>query len=345
MPAVTLPDGRVLVVGGQGSRSATSRTCSSSIRSTDAWSAGGTAGPAAKPARRPPCSTTGSVLVTGGVTMGSPFRFSTKSTEIYHPATNTWTAGPDMATPRARHTATKLADGRVLIVGGWGGLTIATACRRPRSTTRSSNAFSSVPDTAVLPIRAVRGPACRTARCSSRAALGTPVIGGAGPNSGDDADQRRAVRSGVRTAGPSYPTCRTTTTTGRRRSLADGRVLIAGGESGPPRMGPGRRMPNCSTRLTNTWSPAAPMRVIRDRSRERCCSRDGRVLDLGRVCRPNGLAVRPTLRRAARSTTRRPTRWTARREHLGTAMGRGTTAALDDGTVCSIGGFSSVAPV
>ncbi len=41
-------------------------------------------------------------------------------TELYDPATNTWSVGPEMAIPRTNHTATTLPDGRVLITGGIG---------------------------------------------------------------------------------------------------------------------------------------------------------------------------------------------------------------------------------
>ena len=41
-------------------------------------------------------------------------------TELYDPATNTWSVGPELAIPRTNHTATTLPDGRVLITGGIG---------------------------------------------------------------------------------------------------------------------------------------------------------------------------------------------------------------------------------
>lgn len=40
------------------------------------------------------------------------------STELYNPATNTWSPGPNMPRPRALHAAVRLADGRVLLTGG-----------------------------------------------------------------------------------------------------------------------------------------------------------------------------------------------------------------------------------
>jgi hypothetical protein len=63
----------------------------------------------------------GRVLVTGGA--GEPKKKGGQgkvlaSTELYDPTTDTWSPSGDMSTPRAYHTATTLADGRVLIAGG-----------------------------------------------------------------------------------------------------------------------------------------------------------------------------------------------------------------------------------
>src|SRR5580693_10648299 len=70
----------------------------------------------------------GDVLVAGGTTTGgqqgtgggqtiSP----SASAEVYHIATGQWSPAGSMAQPRFEASATVLADGRVLIVGGLGG--------------------------------------------------------------------------------------------------------------------------------------------------------------------------------------------------------------------------------
>lgn len=70
----------------------------------------------------------GKVLVTGGLSdlnpTPNPILSTLKSTEIYDPATNQWTRGPDMRVPRAAHAAIPLANGKVVLVGGVGWIQI-----------------------------------------------------------------------------------------------------------------------------------------------------------------------------------------------------------------------------
>jgi N-acetylneuraminic acid mutarotase len=83
--------------------------------------------PAAKPASKRMGHTatllpTGHVLVTGGLSDlnggTQAITSALKSTEIYDPAANTWRSGPDMAFPRAGHSAHLLPSGKVLLLGG-----------------------------------------------------------------------------------------------------------------------------------------------------------------------------------------------------------------------------------
>ena len=119
-----LPDGRVLAVGG-------------GIEGTPGWSATASAeifDPRAgtwtmvapmSVARARHTATLlpdGEVLVTGGATTYQGESGSvTSSAEIYSPRTNAWRAAAPMSHPRYVHGAVLLADGRVLVAGGWYG--------------------------------------------------------------------------------------------------------------------------------------------------------------------------------------------------------------------------------
>ena len=58
----------------------------------------------------------GRVLVVGGESVIT--REQMASVELFEPASETWTAGPDLPEPRSNHVAVRLGDGRVLVAGG-----------------------------------------------------------------------------------------------------------------------------------------------------------------------------------------------------------------------------------
>ena len=60
----------------------------------------------------------GKVLVAGGVGVVGGVEVPLASTEIYDPVSNSWNSAGSMSAGRARHTATLLLNGKVLVVGG-----------------------------------------------------------------------------------------------------------------------------------------------------------------------------------------------------------------------------------
>ncbi|MEP6636271.1 MAG: kelch repeat-containing protein [Acidobacteriota bacterium] len=61
----------------------------------------------------------GKVLVSGGISSTAPPEFGvTTSSELYDPATGTWSATGNLNTARFWYTATLVANGKVLVVGG-----------------------------------------------------------------------------------------------------------------------------------------------------------------------------------------------------------------------------------
>lgn len=123
---VVLKDGRALVAGGVAGADL--------LSSVEIYEPGAHRWVAAAPMAIPRLGATltvlpsGDVLATGGTTSGGEAGTGggqaispTASAEIFRPATGTWTPTASMATTRFDASATALADGRVLVVGGFGG--------------------------------------------------------------------------------------------------------------------------------------------------------------------------------------------------------------------------------
>ena len=111
--ATLLPNGKVLVTGGE---SAGSRLSTAELYdpAKGTW----TKVSGMSVARRYHTATLlndGKVLVTGGGLDGQP----AATAELYNPATGTWSSTGSMISPRRYHTATLLPDGRVLVAGGY----------------------------------------------------------------------------------------------------------------------------------------------------------------------------------------------------------------------------------
>jgi hypothetical protein len=157
----------------------------------------------------------GQVLVAGGL---SGFE---SSTELYDPATGTWTATGSLITARSKHTATLLPNGKVLVAGGIGDngtFLISAEVYDPATglwsstgslaTARAFHTATLLPDSKVL------------------------VAGGAGSNYGPLASaELYDPASGIWTEAASLAHARYVHTA---TLLPNGKVLLAGGE-GPIR--------------------------------------------------------------------------------------------------------------
>jgi hypothetical protein len=119
--AVTLKDGRVLVCGGFGPSGNTVATVELFHPGDGAW----LPGPPMSVSRANHTATllaSGRVLVAAGFTTDPGSLTWTLSAEVFDPLTNSWspTTGAPLV-PRGGHTANRLPDGRVLLVGGGAG--------------------------------------------------------------------------------------------------------------------------------------------------------------------------------------------------------------------------------
>ena len=114
---VSLPDGRTMVIGVAAARHAAA--------SVLVLAAGGSEWSAAAPMVQVRMGAAaavlpdGKVLVAGGQ-LSVRHASTLKTAELYDPATNAWTALPDMAHERSFTTACVLPSGRVAVVGGYG---------------------------------------------------------------------------------------------------------------------------------------------------------------------------------------------------------------------------------
>jgi hypothetical protein len=161
----------------------------------------------------------GRVLVAGGCTRaGCGGTAAGRHAEIYDPHARTFGAGPAMVTARAGHTATPLADGRVLITGGYsaeGTAPLSTAELYDPATGRFA---------ATGPMAVGRGAHTATLLPDGRVL----VVGGwAGTAALVDVE---IYDPGSGTFGPAAP-LPSPRSTHAAALLRDGRVLVVGGQS------------------------------------------------------------------------------------------------------------------
>jgi N-acetylneuraminic acid mutarotase len=207
----------------------------------------------------------GRVLVTGGNSPASGNGgYDTKLAELYDPATNSWSSTGSTNTGRAGHTATRLADGKVLVAGGVN----ANICTNDVSTELYDPATGTWSGSGNLPF-ATYG---HTATLLTN---GKVLLVGGGDRCG-------SVFGASALYDPVGGTWSSTgsMTTGREfhsaARLSDGRVLVAGGLGPSPF--PALSSAEIYDPATGTWSSTGSMGTTRFSPEYLTSLADGRVL-------------------------------------------------------------------
>jgi hypothetical protein len=201
----------------------------------------------------------GRVLIVGGCTRdGCTTAEDSPGTEYYVPGRG-FTAGPELVQPRQGHSATVLADGRVLIVGGW--------AREGASPMDSAEIYEPRAGT-FIPV----GPLASGRGGHTAAVLpdGRVLVAGGNSDTAELFDPERNEFSLAesmpepRIAAPAI-------------TLADGRVLVVGGRDTA-----GRALASAVLYdpRSDTWQPTGSMGTPRDKHALAPLP-DGRVLVLG----------------------------------------------------------------
>jgi N-acetylneuraminic acid mutarotase len=112
--ATLLPNGLVLVVGGQDGNNNIFASAELYNPSSNSWSATGSLA-SARTNHTATLLQSGLVLVAGGTNASGTL----SSAELYNPATGTWSPAAAMSAPRANQTAVLLQNGMVLAAGGF----------------------------------------------------------------------------------------------------------------------------------------------------------------------------------------------------------------------------------
>jgi hypothetical protein len=162
----------------------------------------------------------GTLLVTGGIDGIQPGSSILSTAERYDPVARTWSPAGTISTPRARHTATLLDDGSVLVVGG------ITASVHPTPMTSAVERFD--PATGAWTMKAPTHLP-RAFHMAVKLRDGSVLVIGGGPTG--SVENQRSVERYDPARDLWLPVASTIATHSRGAAtiLEDGTVLVAGG--------------------------------------------------------------------------------------------------------------------
>jgi hypothetical protein len=247
----------------------------------------------------------GKVMVVGGVSTGSTYA----PVEIYDPAADQWSLGPELPA-RYGHIQATLPDGRILVAGGWNGLTKLTDAYLFNQTTGLWTEVGS--------LHTAFNQGATTVVLNNGKVL---VFNGANAELFDPITETWSVASEV-----PYPSDGASATT-----LTDGRILVAGGQP----LSPGGNATSAAKiydPATDEWTITTQMPIARA-YHSASLMEDGKVLLASGLTLPSGFAPNSSIYDPATAT------WSS-----ATAMNlsRYTTsqATAADGSIMIFGGGS-----
>jgi N-acetylneuraminic acid mutarotase len=272
--AVSLANNRALVIGGQNAHVGVFANAERYDAGTDTWQP---AGVMSTPRYRHTSSVLndGRVLVAGGSNSNTTCTCTTfqSSVDLYDPTANSWTATGDLITARYDHTSTVLPDGRVLVVGGFGG--------EPDTTNASGGVLASVEiyDPASGGWSAAASmPVARRAHTATLLNSGVVLVAG-GHSGSATLNTAQVYDPATDTWSPvaSMSTARQQLSSVR---LANGAVLVVGGLNGSNSALFGVDTGEVYDPTANVWSAPRPMAVARQKFTASLLP-DGRVVIVG----------------------------------------------------------------
>ena len=266
-----LSDGRVLVVGGVGRAASDAATygvtASAEIfdPATGHWAAAGSMS-TPRSSYAGAVLMDGRVLVVGGLTTLGNSLETTPSADLFDPKTGRWTATEPMRMARVFHSATVLADGRVLVAGGTSKMSNLTFLATTEIYDPVKGSWTPTGDL-------VDAPQFHAAtRLHDGRVL---LVGVAGPGLDRAITAIYDLASGTWAAAAETSAPRDHAT---ETLLLDGRVLVAGG--GRPLSGPSLASAELFDPVSGTWARAAEMSVGRSQAAASLLP-DGHVLIAG----------------------------------------------------------------